>query len=212
MAKGNYKSVILNEASTYRAWHVMFIAKYKSEKLWKYVDRLVTLFDPDLRCLSLNTTASTTKTSSVSLTMDISAIEIQLDKKEAYEVGFEQTKKKCFMSINKSHLATILELSSPKEIFEALDKKYSATNSICLHQLFRNCPAISTQKNVVVVEKYKAMLNFNTKICIQKLEFTFRHKHLINFLMASIPSIYESIVNNLNMCETLNLEKTIHAL
>lgn len=52
--------------------------------------------------------------------------------------------KKCFMSVDKSHLATILELFSPKEIFEALDKKYSVTNSTYLRQLLRDCQAIST--------------------------------------------------------------------
>lgn len=48
------------------------------------------------------------------------------------------------MSVDKSHLATILELFSPKEIFEALDKKYSVTNSTYLRQLLRDCQAIST--------------------------------------------------------------------
>ena len=80
--------------------------------------------------------------------MDISEVEEWLDKKEAYEVGFEQAKKKCFMSVDKSHLATILELSTSEEMFEALDKKYSATNAARLRQLLRNCQAISTQKNV----------------------------------------------------------------
>ena len=36
------------------------------------------------------------------------------------------------MSIDKFHLAIILELSTSKMIFEALDKKYSASNSACL--------------------------------------------------------------------------------
>lgn len=61
--------------------------------------------------------------------------------------------KKCFMSIDKSYLATILELFSPEEIFEGHDKKYSTTNFACLHQLFCNCQVINTQKNVTVVEK-----------------------------------------------------------
>lgn len=43
------------------------------------------------------------------------------------------------MSIDKSHLTIILELSSSEEIFEALDKKYSTTNSARLFQLLRDC-------------------------------------------------------------------------
>lgn len=155
---------------------------------------------------------STTETSNASLTGDISAVETWLDKKETYEVGFEQAKKKCFMSVDKSHLATILELSSPEEMFEALDKKYSATNSARLRQLLRNCQAISTQKNVAVVEKYEAMLNLNAEIRIQKPELAFRDEHLINFLVASMPSTYEGIIDNLNMRETLTLEETVRAL
>ena len=40
------------------------------------------------------------------------------------------------MSINKSHLVTIFELSISEEMFKTLDKKYSATQAICLHQDF----------------------------------------------------------------------------
>lgn len=39
-------------------------------------------------------------------------------------MGFEQAKKKHFMSVDKMHLVTILELSDPKDMFNALDKKY----------------------------------------------------------------------------------------
>lgn len=189
-----------------------FIAECKSEKLWKYVDGSAILPGPDPRSLPSNATTSTTETSNASLTGDISAVETWLDKKETYEVGFEQAKEKCFMSVDKSHLATILELSSPEEMFEALDKKYSATNSARLRQLLRNCQAISTQKNVAVVEKYEAMLNLNAEIRIQKPELAFRDEHLINFLVASMPSTYEGIIDNLNMRETLTLEETVRAL
>lgn len=203
MAKGDYKGTVLTGASTYRAWRAMFIAECKSEKLWKYVDGSAILPGPDPRSLLSNAPTSTTATSSASPTEDISAVETWLDKKETYEVGFEQAKKKCFMSVDKSHLATILELSSPEEMFKALDKKYSATNSARLRQLLRDCQAISTQKNVAVVEKYEAMFNLNAEIRIQKPELAFREEHLINFLVASMPSTYESIIDNLNMRETL---------
>lgn len=50
---------------------------------------------------------------------------------ETYEVGFEKAKKKCFMSVDKSHLTTILELSDPKDMFSALDKKYYTATNAC---------------------------------------------------------------------------------
>ena len=223
MAKGNYKGTALTGASTYRAWRAMFIAECKSEKLWKYVDGSAILPGPDPRYLFSTTTApvpptttlpapTTTATSSASSSANISAVEIWLEKKEDYEVGFEQAKKKCFMSVDKSHLATILELSNPKEMFEALDKKYSATNAARLRPLLRDCQAISTQKNVAVIEKYEAMLNLNAEIRIQKPELAFQDEHLINFLVASMPSTYEGIIHNLNMRETLTLEEILRAL
>lgn len=70
------------------------------------------------------------------------------------------------MSIDKSHLDTILEPFSWRKMLKTFDKKYSATNSVCICQLFYNCQAIDTQKNVAVVEKYEAILNFNAKIYI----------------------------------------------
>ena len=97
------------------------------------------------------------------------------------------------MSVDKSHLATILELSSPKEMFKALDKKYSATNAAYFCQLLRDCQAISTQKNITVIEKYEAILNLNVEIRIQKPELAFQDEHLINFLLVSMPSTYEGI-------------------
>lgn len=77
------------------------------------------------------------------------------------------------MSVDKSYLITILELSNPKEMFEVHDKKCSTTNSTHLRQLFHDYQAISTQKNVAVVEKYEEMLNLNTEIHIQKSELAF---------------------------------------
>ena len=77
------------------------------------------------------------------------------------------------MSVDKSHLATILELSTLEEMFEALDKKYSATNAVCFHQLLCDYQAISIQKNVAVMKKYEAMLNVNAKIRIQNPKLVF---------------------------------------
>lgn len=71
--------------------------------------------------------------------MNITEVELWLDKKKTYDVGFEQSKKNCFMSVDKSYLAIILELFSPEEMFETFDKKYSVINSAYLHQLLRNC-------------------------------------------------------------------------
>ena len=126
-------------------------------------------------------------------------------------MGFEQAKKKCFMSVDKSYLATILELSSPKEMFEALDKEYFATHTARLRQLLRDCQAISTQKKVTVIEKYEAMLNPNAEIYIQKLELTLQDKNLINFFLTSIPSTYEEIIDNLNIRDILTSDGTVRA-
>ncbi len=85
-----------------------------------------------------------TEGGSESSNVDITKAKAWLEKQKNYEVGFKQAKKKCFMSVDKSHLATILELSNTKEMFEALDKKYSATKAASPRQLLRNCQAIST--------------------------------------------------------------------
>ncbi len=212
IAKGDYKSTVLTGASTYRAWRAMFIAECKSKKLWKYVDGSAIIPGPDPRGLPLSTTGTTTEGGSESPNVDTVKAEAWLDKKETYEVGFEQAKKKCFMSVNKSHLATILELSSPKEMFEALDKKYSATNAARLRQLLCDRQAISTQKKITIMEKYEAMLNLNAEIRVQKPELAFRDEHLINFLLASLPSTYEGIIDNLNMRDTLTLDGAVRAL
>ena len=116
------------------------------------------------------------------------------------------------MSVDKFHLATILELSTSKEMFEAFDKNYSATNAARLRQLLRDCQAINTKKNVAVMEKYEEMLNLNAEIHIQKPELAFRDEHLINFLVASMPSTYEGIIDNLNMRDTLTLDDVVRAL
>ena len=209
MEKGNYKGTVLTGASTYRAWRAMFIAECKSKKLWKYVDGSAIIPGPDPRVFS---TINTTETRSASPNVDIAEVEAWLDRKEAYEVGSEQAKKKCFMSVDKFHLATILELSTSKEMFEALDKKYSATNAARLRQLLRDCQAISTKKNVAVMEKYEAMLNLNAEISIQNPELAFRDEHLINFLVASMPSTYEGVIDNLNIRDTLTLDGAVRAL
>ena len=167
---------------------------------------------PNPRGLSLSKTSAITKRGSESSNVDITKAKAWLEKKENYEVGFKQAKKKCFMSVDKSNLATILELSNTKEMFEALDKKYSATKAACPRQLLRNCQAISTQKSVTVMKKYEAMLNLNVEIGIQKPEFTFPDEHLINFLLARMPPTYEGIIYNLKMRNTLTLNGAVRAL
>ena len=127
-------------------------------------------------------------------------------------MGFEQAKKKCFIGLDKAHLATILELSTPKEMFNALDKKYSATNAARLRQLLRDCQAISTQKNVPVMKKFESMLNLNAEIRVRKPELAFQDKHLINSLLASMPSTYEGIIDNLNMRDTPTLDDADRAI
>lgn len=109
------------------------------------------------------------------------------------------------MSVDKTHLATILELSDPGNMFDTLDRKYSASNAARL-------PRLSTQKNVGVMEKYESMLNLNAEIRVQSSELAFHDAHLINFLMASMPSTYESILDNLNMRDVLTLEEAVRAL
>ena len=131
----------------------------------KYVDGSAIVPGPDSRGLPSATTPTTTEASSASSTVDTAKVEAWLDKKEAYEVGFEQAKKECFMSVNKSHLATILELSTSEEMFEALDKKYSATKRCSSPS---TSSRLSTQKNVAVMEKYEATLSLNAEIRVQK--------------------------------------------
>ena len=55
------------------------------------------------------------------------------------------------------------------------------------------------------------MLKLNVEICVQKPEFAFWDKHLIHFLLASIPSTYERIINNLNLRDILTLDGTVRA-
>ena len=116
------------------------------------------------------------------------------------------------MSMDKTHLATILELSDPRDMFDTFDQKYSASNVARLHQLLRDCQAVSTQKNVGVMEKYESVLNLNAKIRVRKPELAFRDEHLTNFLLASMPFTYEGIIDNLNMRDALTLEETVRAL
>lgn len=116
------------------------------------------------------------------------------------------------MSADKFYLATILELSTLKELVEVLNKKYSATNTAHLCQLLRDCQAISTKKIVAVMNKYEKILNLNAEICIQKPELAFQDKHLINFLVASMPFTYKGIIDNLNMRDTLTLDSAVCAL
>ena len=130
------------------------MAECKSEKLWKYVDGSAILLGLNPR----QTTPRTTTTPSDPIAgaaetdndldrlIKKETLESWLGEKETYEVGFEQAKKKCFMSVDKPHLATILELSDPRDMFDALDRKYSASNAARLRQLLRDCQAISIQK------------------------------------------------------------------
>ena len=61
------------------------------------------------------------------------------------------------------------------------------------------------------MEKYESMLNLNAEIRIQKPELAFRDEHLVNFLLASMPSTYEGIIDNLNMRDVLSLERKVRA-
>lgn len=63
-----------------------------------------------------------------------------MEKKETYEVRFEQAKKKCVMSVDKAHLAMIMELSTTKEMSNAPEKKYPATNAAHLRQRLPDRP------------------------------------------------------------------------
>ncbi len=56
------------------------------------------------------------------------------------------------------------------------------------------------------------MLNLNSEIRVQKPELAFRDEHLTNFLLASMPSTYEDIIDNLNMHDILTSEETVCAL
>lgn len=79
-----------------------------------------------------------------------------VDRKKAYEVSFEQAMKSYLMSVDRTYLAIILEIRNPQDMFEALDHKYSANNAACLHQLLRDCQAISMQKKVPGRENMKS--------------------------------------------------------
>lgn len=124
--------MVLSGASIYCTWRTIFITKCKSDKLWKYINGLAIIPGPDSQYFS---TIATIETKSTSFFVNISEVEEWLDKKEVYELGFKQAKNKYFISVDKSHLVTILELSISKKMFQALNKKYSATNPACLHQL-----------------------------------------------------------------------------
>ncbi len=207
-------------ASTYCKWRAMFVAECKSEKLWKYIDGSAILLGPDPRQTTQRAMTTTSDLTAGTAEMESdsdylvnkTASEVWLGEKEAHEVGFEQAKKKCFISVDKTNLVTILELSDPKDMFNALDQKYSTSNAARLRQLLCDCQAVSTQKNVGVMEKYESMLNLNVEIRLQKSELAFRNEHLTNFLLASIPSTYESIIDNLNMRDILTWEETVRAL
>lgn len=86
MVKKNYKDTILTGVSTYHAWYAMFITKGKSEELWKYVDRLVIIPGSDPQDFP---SIGIAKTSSTSLTLYISGVEVWLEKKEAYKIRFK---------------------------------------------------------------------------------------------------------------------------
>ena len=207
IAKNDCKDTILEGLSIYRASRTMFIVECKSKRLWKYLDGSAIILGPDPQNHPAN--ANNNERRRAISTIDNAKAETWLDEKETYEVEFEKTNRKCFMSVDKAHLASILELSTPKEMFNALDKKYLATNAIPLCQLFCDCQAISIQENVLVMEKYKSMLNLNKEIRVQKPEYAIWDEYLINFLLASIPSTYEGIIDNLNIRDALTLDVVV---
>lgn len=103
----------------------MFIAEYKSKKGWKYMNRSVIISGPDPQNLS---TTTTIKIRNKSLFINILEIKKWLNKKKAYKVLFKKAKKLFFMSINKSRLAKILELSIMEKTFKSLNKIYFIIN------------------------------------------------------------------------------------
>ncbi len=59
------------------------------------------------------------------------------------------------------------------------------------------------------MEKYESILNLNKEICVQKPEYSIWDEHLINFLLASIPSTYEGIIDNPKIRDTLTLDGVV---
>lgn len=53
------------------------------------------------------------------------------------------------------------------------------------------------------------MFNLNIKICVQKLKLACQDKQFTNFFVASMPSIFRRIIDNLNMRNILMLEETV---
>lgn len=129
MAKKDYKETFLAGTLTYFVWRAMFVAKQKSEKLQKYIENSAILLSSESQHITyksmitnFNPNTGTAKSENDSdYLVNKTALEVQLGKKETYKVGFEQVKKKYFMSVNKIHLVTILELSNPRDMFDTLD-------------------------------------------------------------------------------------------
>lgn len=62
------------------------------------------------------------------------------------------------------------------------------------------------------MDNYEEMLNLNAEIRIQKPKFAFWDKYLINFFVASMPSTYKEIIDNLKIRNTLILDSIVYAL
>lgn len=115
------------------------------------------------------------------------------------------------MSVDKIHLATIFEFFNLKNMFDAFNQKYFASNTARFHQLLYNCKTIGIQKNIEVMKKYELMLNLNAKIRMQKPKLIFPDKYLTNFFLVSMLFIYKKIINNLIICNILTLEEKVCA-
>lgn len=91
------------------------MAKYKFEKLQKYINDLAILPNPDSQYSTHRATITksdpTTETANLKSNLDYlvnkTALEAWLRKKKMYKIDFKQAKKKCFISIDKTYLAII---------------------------------------------------------------------------------------------------------
>lgn len=72
----------------------MFIAEYKFEKLWKYISGSAIFLDLDLPSLFLDVIIFNIESSSTSLTMNISVVEISLNKMTLMRLGLNRLRKK----------------------------------------------------------------------------------------------------------------------
>lgn len=75
MEKGDYKEKVLIETSSDRTWRAIFIARYKSKKLGKYVDGLAIIPDLAPKQFYLITNTITIEPNNASPNMDTTKVE-----------------------------------------------------------------------------------------------------------------------------------------